>query len=51
MSAMNAIVVYEAGGAEVLKVEDRRIPRPPAGEILIRGWTRCAERSRAGLFA
>jgi len=33
---MRAAVIREAGGPEVLKVEDRPIPRPQSGEVLIR---------------
>jgi NADPH:quinone reductase-like Zn-dependent oxidoreductase len=33
---MKAAVIYEAGGPEVLKLEDRPIPAPRLGEILIR---------------
>jgi NADPH:quinone reductase-like Zn-dependent oxidoreductase len=33
---MKAVVIYEAGGPEVLKVENRPIPTPKSGEVLIR---------------
>jgi NADPH:quinone reductase-like Zn-dependent oxidoreductase len=33
---MRAVVIHEAGGPEVLKIEDRPIPTPRAGEVLIR---------------
>ncbi len=33
---MRAVVIHEAGGPEVLKVEDRPIPTPQAGQVLIR---------------
>ena len=36
MNTMKAAVIYEAGGPEVLKIEDRPIPRPKSGEVLIR---------------
>jgi NADPH:quinone reductase-like Zn-dependent oxidoreductase len=36
MTTMKAAVIYEAGGPEVLKLEDRPIPAPRPGEILIR---------------
>ena len=36
MDAMKAAVIYEQGGPEVLKIECRPIPTPPAGEVLIR---------------
>ena len=32
---MKAAVVYEAGGPEVLKVEQRPIPTPKQGQVLI----------------
>jgi NADPH:quinone reductase-like Zn-dependent oxidoreductase len=35
MSTMKAVVIREAGGPEVLKVEDRPIPSPRTGEVLI----------------
>jgi NADPH:quinone reductase-like Zn-dependent oxidoreductase len=36
MAEMKAVVIYEAGGPDVLKVENRPIPTPRAGEVLIR---------------
>ena len=33
---MKAVVIYEAGGPEVLKMENRPIPAPKTGEVLIR---------------
>ena len=36
MLEMKAVVVYEAGGPEVLKVESRPIPVPKNGQVLIR---------------
>ena len=36
MPTMKAAVIYEAGGADVLKIESRPIPTPKAGEVLIR---------------
>ena len=36
MSEMKAVVIYEAGGPEVLKVENRPIPTPTNGQVLIR---------------
>ena len=33
---MKAAVIYKAGGPEVLKVEQRLIPKPKVGEVLIR---------------
>jgi len=33
---MQAAVIYEAGGPEVLKIESRPIPTPQSGEVLIR---------------
>lgn len=35
-ATMKAAVMYEAGGPEVLKIENRPIPIPKAGEVLIR---------------
>ncbi len=35
-TTMKAVVIYEAGGPEVLKVESRPIPKPQAGQVLIR---------------
>src|SRR5947199_8938424 len=36
MSTMKAVVMREAGGPEVLKVESRPVPIPKSGEVLIR---------------
>lgn len=36
MPEMKAVVIYEAGGPEVLKVESRSIPTPNHGQVLIR---------------
>lgn len=36
MTTMKAAVMYEPGGPEVLKVENRPIPTPRTGEVLIR---------------
>ena len=36
MAEMKAVVVYEAGGPEVLKVESQPIPTPNSGQVLIR---------------
>lgn len=36
MTTMKAVVIYEAGGPEVLKIESRPIPTPQNGEALIR---------------
>ena len=33
---MKAVVIYEAGGPEVLKIEDREIPKAGHGQVLIR---------------
>lgn len=33
---MKAVVIYEAGGPEVLKIEKRPVPKPKNGEVLIR---------------
>lgn len=33
---MKAAVIYEPGGPDVLKIESRPIPKPKAGEVLIR---------------
>jgi len=33
---MKAAVIYEAGGPEVLKIEERSVPKPKSGEVLIR---------------
>ena len=36
MNTMKAVVIYEAGGPEVLKIEKRLVPKPKNGEVLIR---------------
>ncbi|KAK9359144.1 chaperonin 10-like protein [Lipomyces starkeyi] len=36
MATMKAVVIYEAGGPEVLRLESRPIPRPQNGQVLIR---------------
>jgi Phage capsid family/Alcohol dehydrogenase GroES-like domain len=36
MTTMKAVVMYEPGGPEVLKIETRPIPKPHIGEVLIR---------------
>ena len=36
MKTMKAVVIHEAGGPEVLKLEDRQIPNPKPGWVLIR---------------
>ena len=36
MADMKAVVIYEPGGPEVLKIERRPIPTPHAGQVLIR---------------
>lgn len=36
MAEMKAVVIHEAGGPEVLKIESRSIPTPKMGEVLIR---------------
>src|ERR1700741_1063041 len=36
MTMMKAVVIHEAGGPEVLKLESRPIPTPKRGEVLIR---------------
>ena len=35
MSTMKAVVIHEAGGPEVLKIESRPVPSPQVGEVLI----------------
>lgn len=34
--SMKAVVIYEAGGPEVLKLEERPVPVPTAGQVLIK---------------
>ncbi|MBV8523603.1 MAG: zinc-binding dehydrogenase [Acetobacteraceae bacterium] len=36
MAIMKVVVIHEAGGPEVLKLESRPIPTPKSGEVLIR---------------
>jgi len=36
MATMKAVVIREAGGPEVLKIESLPIPTPKSGEVLIR---------------
>ena len=36
MTKMKAVVIHEAGGSEVLKLEDRAMPEPRPGWVLIR---------------
>ena len=36
MPMMKAVVIHEAGGPDVLKIEDRPVPVPRQGEVLIR---------------
>jgi NADPH:quinone reductase-like Zn-dependent oxidoreductase len=36
MPTMKVAVIYEAGGPEVLKIENRPIPTPQSGEVLIK---------------
>lgn len=36
MPEMKAVVIYEAGGPEVLKVENRPVPTPNNGQVLVR---------------
>src|SRR6516162_11153373 len=35
MRTMKAAVIYEAGGPEVLRIENRPVPVPQPGEVLI----------------
>ena len=35
-NTMKAVVIHEAGGPEVLKIESRPVPKPEAGQVLIR---------------
>jgi NADPH:quinone reductase-like Zn-dependent oxidoreductase len=35
-ATMKAVVIHEAGGAEVLKLEQRPLPTPQNGQVLIR---------------
>ncbi len=36
MKTMKAVVIHEAGGPDVLKLENRPIPKPKAGWVLIK---------------
>jgi NADPH:quinone reductase-like Zn-dependent oxidoreductase len=36
MATMKAVVIYEPGGPEVLKLETRPVPTPERGEVLVR---------------
>ncbi|WP_264372847.1 hypothetical protein [Paraburkholderia caribensis] len=36
MATMTAAVIRAPGGPEVLKLEERRVPVPQVGEVLIR---------------
>jgi NADPH:quinone reductase-like Zn-dependent oxidoreductase len=36
MTTMKAVLVHEAGGAQVLKIEDRPVPDPKPGWVQIR---------------
>jgi NADPH:quinone reductase-like Zn-dependent oxidoreductase len=36
MATMKAVVIHEAGGPEVLKIESLPVPAPAPGQILIR---------------
>ncbi len=53
MTTMKAVVIHEAGGPEVLKIETRPIPVPKPGEVLIRvkalGLNRSEMFTRQGL--
>jgi NADPH:quinone reductase-like Zn-dependent oxidoreductase len=53
MTTMQAAVIYESGGPEVLKIEQRPIPSPQAGEVLVRvkafGLNRSEMFTRQGL--
>lgn len=33
---MKAVIIYEAGGPDVLKIEQRPVPKPQSGQVLIR---------------
>src|ERR1700752_4570380 len=36
MATMKAVVIREAGGPDVLKIESQPVPTPKSGEVLIR---------------
>ena len=36
MAQMKAVVIHEAGGPEVLKIDERPVPEPKSGWVLIR---------------
>ena len=44
-SSMKAAVVYEPGGPEVFRLEERRVPEPQPGWVLIRVKARGLNRS------
>jgi D-arabinose 1-dehydrogenase-like Zn-dependent alcohol dehydrogenase len=53
MPTMKAVVIHEAGGPEVLKVESWPIPNPQTGEVIdqrqgIRAPQGCCLRDRNG---
>lgn len=45
---MKAVVIHEAGGPEVLRLESRPVPTPRPGEVLIRVKAFGLNRSDAG---
>ena len=51
---MKAAVIYEAGGPEVLKLEEHSVPSPNSGQVLIKvkafGLNRSELFTRKGLF-
>lgn len=47
-TTMRAAVVYEAGPPNVLKLEDRRVPKPKQGEVLIQ--VKAAGLNRSEMF-
>jgi NADPH:quinone reductase-like Zn-dependent oxidoreductase len=48
MKTMKAAVIHEAGGPDVLKIEQRPIPEPRVGEVLI--WVKAFGLNRSELF-